>query len=260
MHGGVAPAAAMLFACIDSYAKKRNFEGEGCCFVQYANYASLQDYLASSDPHVLDARYPMDVELVRAVDMKGRLNPAGLARFWTQLRTKHPFGFLRATNILSIACAPNIPRPAPPYGSALDELTPLIIGEFGDPSTTYTAAQVMQSNFKNGVLLSWQGYKHGMAMNDGLADSSSFQFLNGGYGVAECTKKMAEYLETAKLPLNGDICPINGPAASALDLRTAMAADERNEDATHAYCLGAYSYAKKIIRPSPPSSPMTPGL
>lgn len=65
-------------------------------------------------------------------------------------------------NLIAVASAPNLPRPVPSYGSSLDRVKPLIIGEFHDPATTYTSAQKMRGFFPNGALMNWQGYRHGL--------------------------------------------------------------------------------------------------
>eukprot|EP00316_Scyphosphaera_apsteinii_P011441 CAMPEP_0119343218 /NCGR_PEP_ID=MMETSP1333-20130426/106330_1 /TAXON_ID=418940 /ORGANISM="Scyphosphaera apsteinii, Strain RCC1455" /LENGTH=724 /DNA_ID=CAMNT_0007355599 /DNA_START=33 /DNA_END=2209 /DNA_ORIENTATION=- len=239
---GVDPIGSMLFACVQSYFQTGGFESEGCSWeVNTADPSfNLERHLSNSAIWNVTSRVHQDVALVRAVDMKGRLSPSGLSNLWSQLIDKHPFGFLRAANILLIGTAANLPRPVPPYGSALDTLAPLIIGQFGDPATTYTAAQVMQQNFKNGVLLSWQGYKHGLPMMSGLSDMASTNFHSAGYGAAECTDKMAKYLETGELPANGDVCPINGPAAGALGKggqSNAGSADEHGKVLTTATLL-----------------------
>jgi len=221
---GVAPIGAMVMACVESLHRSQNFDGEGCCYK-----VGPRDNMTVADlinlPEDADARYADPVYLVRSVDMTGRLNPHDLVNFWQELRTKYPFGFTQAGNILSVASMPNLPRPVPTYGSALDRVKPLVIGEFHDPATTHTSAQLMKDLFPNGALLSWQGFKHGLPYRDGLMQDpeslTSYDFMSGGHGASECSNHLAKYLEMGILPINGHTCPINGPTANALKLQIA---------------------------------------
>ena len=140
---------------------------------------------------------------------------------------------MRAAGVVAISTMPKLPRPVPMYGSALDRVTPLVIGEFHDPATTYTAAQVMKDLFPNGALLSWQGYHHGLPWNAGVVTGfleegpDSTQFMGGGFGLSNCQSLLSTYLETGELPINGHTCPINGPAANSLKLEIAKDAKGR---------------------------------
>ena len=221
---GVAPIGAMVMACVESLHRSQNFDGEGCCYkVGPRKNKTVADYI--NQPEDADERSAAPTTSVRSVDMTGRLNPHDLVNFWQELRTKHPFGFTRAANILSVASMPNLPRPVPTYGSALDRVTPLVIGEFHDPATTYTSAQLMKDLFPNGALLSWQGYQHGLPRKYGLMQDpeslTSWAFMSGGHGASECSNLLAKYLEMGVLPINGHTCPINGPTANALKFQIA---------------------------------------
>jgi len=218
---GIDPAGSIMFACVKSWVETGGFDGEGCCFTPRTGNPNFSLESVMADPRP-DDRSISDVRNVRAVDMQGRLNAPSLAALWGRLVKKYPFGFMRATNLLNLATATNLPRPVPPYGSSLDHLTPLIIGAYGDPATTYTAAQVMYTNFKNGVLMSWQGYKHGLPVSGDLSDRTSAGFHSAGYGAQDCTDRIAKYLETGEHPPNGYVCPINGPGANSLSWDNAI--------------------------------------
>merc|ERR1712228_214538 len=219
---GVYPTASVLMSCVASALKTGTFDGPGCCFKVPSDYAK---YLDSFYNHLV----PLDIYLtnnilsVRAVDVKNRLSPSAMARLWSRLMEDHPIGFMRASSSISIAAMPNLARPLPPFGSGLDRLTPLIVGNHGDAMTPYTSSRAMHSKFPNGALLSWQGYNHAMPRVN-LTDPTSAAFYNSGYGADACASKMVKYLETGELPLNGDVCPINGPAASALGSDVAVQA------------------------------------
>jgi hypothetical protein len=222
MSNGIFPAGPILMACIESFHKRGDWDGEGCCFKGFTTGTTrrrLDDEPAEGEASLHDA-----VSMVRSVDMQSRLNSEDLKRLWTELQQKHPVGFLRAGNLIPMASAPNIPRPVPPYGSALDSMKPLIIGSFNDPATTYTSSQNMHKNFPNGALLSWQGYMHGIPFAGAPDPTIPDKFFNAGYGAAECFGKVGAYLRTGELPFNGDTCPINGPAAGALSLKSAKEA------------------------------------
>ena len=226
MWKGVSPGSAIMMACVESLHKNGDFDGEGCCDYQPekkccngkiqipANSNTTFQEMEDGNP---------TVALVRSVDMAGRLSTADIARLWADLRDKHPIGFLRANGIISIVSAPNLPRPVPSYGSGLDKLKPLIIGDFHDPATTYTASQDMRDKFPNGALMSWQGYHHGLFDDGdfGLSDYTSYTFQSEGYGAKDCYDRMLNYLEDGTLPPNGYTCPINGPAAGSLSLKVA---------------------------------------
>ncbi|EOD05171.1 hypothetical protein EMIHUDRAFT_453703 [Emiliania huxleyi CCMP1516] len=225
MHSGVSPGGAIMMACVESLHKYGNFDGEGCCDYQPKSQCCKGKIQIPANNNTFkkeDDENPT-ITLVRSVDMAGRLSTADTERLWADLKDKHPIGFLRAGNIVSIVSAPNLPRPVPSYGSGLDKLQPLIIGDFHDPATTYTASQDMRDKFPNGALMSWQGYHHGLFLDDnfGLSDYTSNTFQNEGYGAKDCYDRMLSYLEDGKLPPNGYTCPINGPAAGSLSLKVA---------------------------------------
>ncbi|EOD06057.1 hypothetical protein EMIHUDRAFT_121369 [Emiliania huxleyi CCMP1516] len=222
MSKGIYPAGSMLMACIQSYVDRRDFKGPGCCFKQ-ANAADEEGEERRLDEE--EERDNKPVTLVRAVDIKGRLSPPALARLWEEMKRLHPLGAMGDTNYHDIAVQPNLPRPTPPKGRSFDHLTPLIIGQFGDPATVYSGAQMMQRMFPNGVLLSWQGYKHGLPTDPFTDDPNKDEYYNAGMGAQECYGKVGAYLETGVLPKNGDVCPINGPTAGgALNLSMAIGA------------------------------------
>jgi len=234
MHHGVYPAGAILMACVEGVFRNESIDVPGCCY--------REGDVAKDGRRKLDGEeepsYANPVVNVRSVDMQGRLNPDDLTRLWSALKQKHPLGFLRASNILSIAVAPNVPRPTPPYGSSLDAMRPLIIGNFNDPATTYDASQAMHTNFPNGALLSWQGYQHGLPMTSmaelaQVLDQGFLPFTWGGVGAVECVQKLMNYIKTKELPHNGDTCPINGPAAGTMSMKTAVGAIGEG------YCLGS---------------------
>ena len=129
-------------ACVESLYRSGNFDGPGCCYVpgdpMPVDVNTLLNLLEEADERVLN-----EVFQVRSVDCKGRLNPQDLSRMWAKLKAEHPIGYVRASNLIYIASAPNLARPVPTYGSALENVRPLVIGEFYDSATTYTAAQVL---------------------------------------------------------------------------------------------------------------------
>ena len=232
MHSGVSPGGAIMMACVESLHKYGNFDGEGCCDYQPPRTRNGEGcckgkiQIPANNSKNTFEKHPDGndaITLVFAVDMAGRLSTTDIERLWADLKDKHPIGFLRANGIISIVSAPNLPRPVPSYGSGLDKLKPLIIGDFHDPATTYTASQDMRDKFPNGALMSWQGYHHGLFLDDnfGLSDYTSNTFQNEGYGAKDCYDRMLSYLEDGKLPPNGYTCPINGPAAGSLSLKVA---------------------------------------
>ena len=229
LNGLGVPVGSMIMACVESLHRAGNFGGPGCCYVPGEPQAFGVDDLIN-----LPASDGRSAELiaaqVRAVDMAGRLSPPGLKELWRELQREHPLGYARAFLVISVASMPNLPRPVPTYGSALDSVRPLVIGEFHDPATSYTGAQLMKDFFPNGALLSWQGYKHGLPSKATLAsldDDSSVVFMGGGHGAYECNSILNDYLEKGELPTNGHTCPINGPAANALalDIAKSLAAN-----------------------------------
>jgi len=233
MQSGVDPYGAIVMACVQSAATGQGFDGPGCAYKD-APPKSEKEPLPPNLLEVVDQLLDKDeksnqaVLLVRAVDMSGRLTMEDLANLWMRLQEEHPLGFLRASNIISIASAPNIPRPVPPYGSS--SISPLIIGELYDPATTYTAAQTMSSFFPQGALMTWQGYHHGLPQT--AAYSPDVQFANhieggAGFGAYDCVQKMSDYFELGTLPDDGYTCPTNGPGASTLSLANAKAAVAR---------------------------------
>jgi len=223
MHRGVSPGSAIMMACVESLHKDGDFNGAGCCDYQPRSKCCKGKIQTPANSGSTFGEYNEQnpsVTLVRSVDMAGRLSTKDVERLWADIKDKHPIGFLRATNIIRIVSAPNLPRPVPSYGSGLDKLQPLIIGDFHDPATTYTASQDMRDKFPNGALMSWQGYHHGLVGyfddNFGLSDYTSDKFQNEGYGAKDCYDRMLSYLEDGTLPPNGYTCPINGPAAGSL--------------------------------------------
>jgi len=229
MDKGLYPAAPMLMACLQSLYKQGNFKGDGCCFTikepgpdQIFTDAILDT--SNPAPLSLDKSTVQAVALVRAVDMADRLNAEDVSRLWSELRLKHPLGFLRAVNIFAVATSPNLPRPVPSYGSSLATLTPLVIGELHDPATTYTAAQMMKQFFPQGKLMTWQGYKHCLPSIGTLRLPNLYNEtgLNTGWGAHDCMDRLTLYLKTDELPPDGYTCPINGPAAGALKWQHAI--------------------------------------
>ena len=80
----------------------------------------------------------------------------------------------------------------------------------------------------------WRRYLHGfqsiLDRPDPGGDSADFH--NGGYGAYVCTQILKAYLLTGELPEDGTVCPIDGPAASALALDIAVAHAGRGEGQT----------------------------
>jgi hypothetical protein len=215
--GGVAPSSAIALACIESLHARSDLLGEGCCA---SELDSVDMPLAAGDWEDTEAI----VQVVRALDIAGRLNPHLLAQFFAELGRRHPLGVQGATNILYIASSPMLPRPTPPFGSPI--VQPLIVGTLNDPATTYAAAQDMAAFFPQGRLLTWQGFLHGFKIVDAPPDlehAKRTRFENGGIGAYVCTQLVKRYLLTGHLPRDGTVCPIDGPGASALSIDVALA-------------------------------------
>jgi hypothetical protein len=219
---GVAPHAAIALACIQSLHTRADLSGPGCCAAPlFGTTLPLARGQWEDDEAI--------IQVVRGLDMAGRLNPRTLARFYAELGARHPLGVQGATNIIYIAASPTLPRPTPPFGSTT--AAPLIIGTLNDPATTYAAAQDMASFFPSGRLLTWQGYVHGFMVIDELptatrsasAAADDEGFRNGGWGAYACTQLLKTYLLTGELPQDGTVCPIDGPGASSLSLDVALA-------------------------------------
>ena len=228
MWNGVSPGGAVMMACVESLHKDGDFNREGCCEFHPQGKDSCCTGKIQTPANSGSTFGPVPDEnptitLVFAVDMAGRLSTKDIERLWADLKDNYPIGFLRAANIVPIVSAPNLPRPVPPYGSGLDKLQPLIIGDFHDPATTYTASQDMRDKFPNGALMSWHGYHHGLFDDGdfGLSDYTSYTFQSEGYGAKDCYDRMLKYLEDGTPPPNGYTCPINGPAAGSLSLKVA---------------------------------------
>lgn len=217
MENGIYPAATILMACVQSLYAHGNYSDPGCCF--HDDPPVLSEAAPGSEPAAADESIPIPRVLVGGVDMAERLNPEAMARLWARLRAEHPLGFTRASDIIGIASSPVPARPVPPFGSALDSIRPLIVGELHDPATTYTSAQLMKQAFPQGAVLTWQGYLHGLPqVGTGpprpTATHSEYEILAyGGYGAADCNAKVRQYLKTGELPRDGT-CPIMGPANS----------------------------------------------
>ena len=103
-------------------------------------------------------------------------------------------------------------------------MRPLVIGEFHDAATTYTASQMQFKHFPHGSLLSWQGYRHGLPKSCDTSQPESADFMNGGYGANDCNNKLMDYLKTGDLPPTGYTCPIEGPPMRQLSLANAKKA------------------------------------
>ena len=146
--GGILPSASIAMACIQSLYSRGNLTGPGCC----AGTVAVDALPLPPDQWRDELTI---IQLVRSLDMAGRINPESLSRFWAELGQRHPIGMPGATNVLYIASSPTRPRPTPPLGSST--VAPLIIGTLHDPATTYTGSQQMASFFPKGVLLTWQG-------------------------------------------------------------------------------------------------------
>ncbi|KAG8468565.1 hypothetical protein KFE25_013648 [Diacronema lutheri] len=216
---GIAPAAAIAMACIESLSTRGDYTGPGCCA------AELEADVLPTPADEWEDRLSI-IQVVRALDIAGRLNPAQIARFYVELGLRHPLGAQGASNVIFIASSPTLPRPTPPFGSPI--VTPLIIGTLNDPATTFAAAQDMKAFFPQGTLLTWQGFLHGFRIVDALpardaAASDELRFANGGYGAYVCTQLLKAYLVSGELPRDGTTCPIDGPGASALALDLAVA-------------------------------------
>jgi len=133
---------------------------------------------------------------VWGTDLAGYYSVEDVMGLWKQLLTFGEAGIAAALgDMAGFFLWPSRATPTPPMGNP--SLTPVIIGNLFDTSTSYAWTQDMRAAFSNGSLITWQGVGHTLTSPTESWDQEAVQ---------ECVDYVLAYLQNGTQPIDGVTC------------------------------------------------------